>query len=110
MPIGQMTEQYNLPKSNVRTTSAAITAKFIARTAGRNCTLAIQPSQACNVPVKSRNSIVTPTKNMVARMIRIFLNIIFKVCHLVLVQSASHKFQAAYMRHRLNPTNISKNP
>ena len=49
--------------------------KFNANAAGRNCTFAIHPSHAWIVPVKSRNSSVTPMKKMDARMILIFLSI-----------------------------------
>lgn len=39
---------------------------FNARSAGRNCILAVQPNQVCSVPVKSRNSNVTVAKHRTA--------------------------------------------
>ena len=57
--------------------STTTTTTLMAMTAGRNCTLAIQPSHVWAVPVKSRKSKVSPMKNSVARVMRIFLSMIF---------------------------------
>ena len=52
-----------------------MTPTFTASTAGRNCTLAIQPRYACSVPVKSSNSRVIPIQNTHASTTLIFFNI-----------------------------------
>ena len=59
----------------VTSSSPATTNVFTARTAGRNWIFAIHPSQACKLPVKSRNSRVMQMKNTAADTIRIFRSI-----------------------------------
>ena len=80
-PIGQITEQYTLPKRRVIATKPATIARLIANTAGRNWTLAIHPNQVWIVPVKSRKSSVAPTKKINPNVILRFLNILsYKIC------------------------------
>ena len=74
-PNGQITEQYRRPKSKVRASTATTEIMFRASTLGRNCSLAIQPSQGCTVPEKSRNSKVMPTKKIAASRILVLCNI-----------------------------------
>ena len=52
---------------------------FKANNAGKNCISAIHPHHSCAIPVKSRKSIVIAIKNIVARVILIFRNIIIEV-------------------------------
>ncbi len=71
-PNGQMIEQYTRPKASVSSTRNTTTPTFSASTAGRNCILAVQPNQACSVPVKSRKNSVTAVKNRMASVSLIF--------------------------------------
>lgn len=61
---------------SVTTSSAATMTKLSANRAGRNCILAIHPSQRCNVPVKSRNNRVMPTNSNVANICLILFSFI----------------------------------
>ena len=70
-----MTEQYSLPIARVKPNTTTMEITFNASTLGRNCSLAIQPSQGCTVPEKSRNSDVMPMRKIMASRILIFRNI-----------------------------------
>ena len=72
-PIGQITEQYNLPKTKVSRSMMAIERKLSARQEGRNWRWARKPHQSVPIPQKSR---VMSTKQTTASAILSFLNII----------------------------------
>ena len=64
------------PKMMVSATRSTTTPTLTANTAGRNCSFAIHPNHSCAVPVKSRNSQVSPKRKTEANATRIFFSII----------------------------------
>ena len=65
------------PKTSVNSTKPTTTPTLSAKTAGRNWIFAIQLNQWWAVPVKSRNSRVISAKNTTARIVLIFLSIMY---------------------------------
>lgn len=91
MPSGQITEQYTLPNVSVSINNSRTTPTFNASTAGKNWILAIQPNQACMVPVKSRNKSVIRAKKITATDILSLRNI-FALFRFVLPYLNSRRF------------------
>lgn len=59
----------------VKSAMPAITAKFIANRAGKNCNFAVQPNRELASPLKSTNNKVTAAKNSAAIINLVLRNI-----------------------------------